>query len=81
MMLLYMFKHDEMVKSFSEVIYFLGNIFMANSIFYLIMLIVCLLIVTFYSKKSAELIEYPISSLIQKLKSINARLNELQILS
>lgn len=63
-----------MVDGFSKVLPQLANIFLANSLFYVIMLVFCLLIVIFYSKKFALLIDLPITCLMEKLNSINAHL-------
>ncbi|EAR97506.2 tetratricopeptide repeat protein (macronuclear) [Tetrahymena thermophila SB210] len=74
MVMMYTFRKQELIQNYNTLFFYLGNAFIANSVFYLILLIVCLLIIMFYSKKFSQLIELPIQNLIDKLHSLNQHL-------
>ncbi|KAL4485711.1 hypothetical protein ABPG72_010973 [Tetrahymena utriculariae] len=74
MVMMYTFRKEELIQDYNTLFFYLGNAFIANSVFYLILLIVCLLIIMFYSKKFSQLIELPIQNLIDKLHSLNQHL-------
>jgi len=74
MILLYVFSRDELVRNFKSVTTICTNIFLANSVFHLLLLVFLLMVILYYSKEAAEIFELPISDLIEKLNSISAHL-------
>lgn len=79
--LIYTFRKDEMMKNLILVENYLANIFRGNSVLYLLLVVLPLGIMLFYSHFSAMIFEFPISKLTAKIITLTEDITNQRLIS